>query len=69
MVSTYQTKARFHVECRTWIRFRYTKILKAPYGKIKHELVILSYNCDVKLGLKLFVYLFVCLYALNLCGC
>ena len=33
------------------ISFRNTKFYIAPYGKINHGVVNLSYNCGVKLGL------------------
>ena len=32
------------------LEFGTPKFYIAPYGKIKHELVNMSYNCDVKLG-------------------
>ena len=45
-------KARFHVELITRISIRNTKFYSAPYGKINHGLVNLSYNCDMISGLR-----------------
>ena len=45
-------KARFHVEVSTRFSIRTTKFYIAPYGKINHGLLNLSYNCDVESGLR-----------------
>ena len=39
------------------LAFGTPKFYIAPYGKIKHELVKLSSNCDVKSGLRPQIYL------------
>ena len=46
------TKARFHVELSSGLAFGTPKFYIAPYGKINHELINLSPNCDVKSGLR-----------------
>ena len=44
-------EARFHVELVYELAFGTQTFYIAPYGKINHGVVNLSYNCGVKLGL------------------
>ena len=44
------------------LAFGTPKFYIAPYGKINHGLVCLSYNCDMKSDLKSVVYLTVRLH-------
>ena len=39
------------------LAFGTPKFYIAPYDKIKHELVNLSSNCDVKSGLSIYIFL------------
>ena len=49
------------------LAFGTPKFYIAPYDKIKHELVNLSSNCDVKSGLKVlnFQYVIICWFEGN----